>query len=152
MDLPFQTYSQRTKQRKIRQTVDNHLLDLNSSPAVDEHGKSYQTSELENFGNDVSQGDCSVDVVEIAEARQDVSSISSLSAEEYPSSDTASGEAVGTNDTQQCLREDIGSWAAQHNISHSALSDLLGALRQNEVDVPSDPRAVMGTPRSVDVK
>lgn len=47
--------------------------------------------------------------------------------------------------------KDLVKWAIMHNITQSALSDLLGVLRSwcPELELPKDPRTLLSTPRSV---
>ena len=153
MDLPFNVHSQRTKQRKIRQTVD-HLLVLNTS-VVGGNDLDPQTDHVENTEFDASNIAQSTHLMDVAKDTTGKhgtdDSSSSSSAEEFLLSDSADPRASEADD-RQSLKEDICGWAVKHNISQAALSDLLGVLRQNDMDLPRDPRSVMGTPRSVDIK
>lgn len=46
------------------------------------------------------------------------------------------------------LKDRIATWAANHNITHQALNDLLNILRDEGCQLPKDSRTVMHTPTS----
>lgn len=46
----------------------------------------------------------------------------------------------------------LAEWAANRNVSHSALSELLGVLVELGLDLPKDPRTLLGTLKDCEVK
>jgi len=54
------------------------------------------------------------------------------------------------------LINEIQSWSINHNITHSALKDLLLILKNQpelkNISIPKDPRTFLNTPRHIDVK
>jgi len=54
--------------------------------------------------------------------------------------------------TQGSIRSNLADWAAGSNISHSELSKLLHVLVQGGLDVPKDPRTLLSTMRTCEVK
>lgn len=56
-------------------------------------------------------------------------------------------EAPFTSDTNGHLEDQIAKWCFKHNITQSALQDLLKILREHNFDLPKDPRTLLKTPR-----
>lgn len=54
------------------------------------------------------------------------------------------------------LISEIQTWSINHNITHSALKDLLLILKNQpelkNISIPKDPRTFLNTPRHIDVK
>lgn len=45
----------------------------------------------------------------------------------------------------------LATWSHKHNISHSALNDLLKALKSDHPNLPSDARTLLETPHHIDI-
>ncbi|KAJ8914057.1 hypothetical protein NQ315_017578 [Exocentrus adspersus] len=56
-------------------------------------------------------------------------------------------EAAPTNSNH--LPSQLTEWAVKHNITHTALTDLLKILKLNHADLPTDARTLLQTPRKV---
>ena len=50
------------------------------------------------------------------------------------------------------IRQSLAHWACTHNVTHSALSDLLKILKLQGLDVPQTAASLLKTPRSVTVE
>lgn len=61
------------------------------------------------------------------------------------------GSTEGTNPCND-LKRKLADWAPNHNISHSALSELLHILVQSGLDLPRDPRTLLSTITTCEVK
>ena len=79
---------------------------------------------------------------------------------EYPS-DLESGNSsdlkIQENSTTNCdsnnlFKKNLANWAITHNISHSALNDLLNILRPLSENLPVDARTLLQTARTVNLK
>lgn len=65
----------------------------------------------------------------------------------FTESDSSDSDCDKT-DTSSCT-SDLRTWAVKHNITFSALSDLLDILKRRPgFDLPSDPRTLLRTPRT----
>lgn len=55
------------------------------------------------------------------------------------------------NPAIESSREAIRSWSLRHNITHNALKDLLGLLKDkyNDISLPTDPRTLLETPQNI---
>ncbi|KAK0140799.1 hypothetical protein N1851_022202 [Merluccius polli] len=56
------------------------------------------------------------------------------------------------NDPDETLRRKLAEWAANRNVSHATLSELLSILLGHGLDVPKDPRTLLGTLKDCEVK
>lgn len=56
-------------------------------------------------------------------------------------------DGVHEKSSETSLPEQLSSWAINHNISHVAVSQLLGILRGQNLNVPKDARTLLKTPR-----
>lgn len=61
------------------------------------------------------------------------------------------GSTEGTNPCND-LKRKLADWAPNHNISHSALSELLHILVQSGLGLPRDPRTLLSTITTCEVK
>ncbi|KAM7406389.1 hypothetical protein PAMP_000768 [Pampus punctatissimus] len=50
------------------------------------------------------------------------------------------------------VKRKLAEWAANRKVSHSALSELLAILLERGLDVPKDPRTLLGTVKDCEVK
>ena len=80
-----------------------------------------------------------------------------LNASIYLSSDSDSevgefNEEPHCTDQSKITTSQSASWASSHSIPHSALSDLLHIMRPSQPHLPEDPRTLMGTPTSYQIK
>lgn len=65
--------------------------------------------------------------------------------------DSEISSVVSTDNADYNLAQSLREWTVNHNVTHSALKDLLLVLQQSGLDVPGDPRTLMQTPRMVNV-
>lgn len=63
--------------------------------------------------------------------------------------DQTDSESIG-NKSDPCRK--LGDWAVNHNISHSALSELLHLLVQCGLELPKDPRTLLSTSTTYEIK
>ncbi|XP_034546374.1 uncharacterized protein LOC117817727 [Notolabrus celidotus] len=81
--------------------------------------------------------------------------------DQEPDYDMLSSDSNEEFDSEGCIEETdpctdvkrkLADWAASRNISHSALSELLQILVQCGLDLPKDPRTLLSTSKTCEVK
>ena len=81
----------------------------------------------------------------------DVSTV--LSWHSFPTSNYGSSEAGNScTDDPEDLAFELAWWATEHNVSHVALRDLLKLLHTHFPNLPKDPRTLLSTKRSYEMK
>ncbi|KAL0151675.1 hypothetical protein M9458_053076, partial [Cirrhinus mrigala] len=136
--------SSRTRRRRIKVRVQQHLLSLTmealeqADQAVDQEVQNIKEDVKDNAEEAVNQ-DFDVDT------EDDDLYMNSDPDEDFCSDNP---EEEPHNDAKRKLAE----WAANRNVSHSALSELLGILLELGLDLPKDPRTLMKTLKECDVK
>lgn len=139
----------RTKRRKIRAKVEEHLkaLDCQSGSESESITPEKQTSradEQHQIARTEQFESVAVSADVLPELDQPIAQSSTLK-------DVCSLEC-NFSDSESHLRSQLTEWVTAHNISHTALSDLLKILRQTGLDLPKDPRTLLLTPQSHEVK
>jgi hypothetical protein len=103
--------------------------------------------------------ECWQSAVTLAETVQEVSQGYDLSDEDasYPSSDNSSFTSVSDSDDdldieKPAINVQLAQWAIHNRISHSALGSLLSILKPYHAELPCDPRTLLKTPQTYDIK
>lgn len=58
-------------------------------------------------------------------------------------------DVIEVASTASTIAQDLSGWALKHNVSHSAVKDLLAILRKNHPGLPVDPRTLLNTPQNL---
>lgn len=139
--------SSRTKRRRIKakvaehlQMIENFCLENNPSQSAN---LNYVTERESQIPDDLDSQ------IFFAESGQESeSSVLSNDSSEELNLDSIVEERDSSNDVKRILAE----WAANRNISHGALSELLLILIKSGLDLPKDPRTLLSTLKSCEVK
>lgn len=155
--------SERTKRRKCQRECERLLQEVNDEEAVqctsvamcpratsnritsvrveqDDELPASQTSALPD--SSISESDC------LLTGGSKFGSESSLSASSEADSIFSGTESVPPSSDQSSIGEKIAKWALSHNISHSAIKELLPILRSCNLVLPKDPRTLLQTLRT----
>ncbi len=130
----------RTRRRRIKARVQQHLMSIameameQADQAVDQAVQNIEDNADETVNLDF---DVDTEVDDLYMASDPDENSCSDNPEEEPH-----------NDAKRKLAE----WAANRNVSHSALSELLGILLELGLDLPKDPRTLLSTVKECDVK
>lgn len=148
--------SSRTKRRRIKAKVSEHLKfledfkvksgtfsDLDYASEVDNQ----ISSEEWNFEAHLSEKETDAEFEDEHEEQ-------SVAGRKF----TASSIEIDLNSTSEeidrtrTLKVKLADWAANRNISHSALTELLHILVHYGLDLPKDSRSLLSTPKTFEVK
>ena len=165
--------SDRTKRRKIKASVDEHMRSIQFE--IDE-GFRADTEDTEQFVDfvadipsthtaiicnsyDISdQCETGISIEENDNAEDSCFSAPPflLESDEFGNEQTFSSTDSDTdatdNESKDSVKNRLAEWAILFNIPHLALSSLLCILRDADLNVPKDPRTLLRTPRHTDVK
>ena len=172
-------YCARTKRRKVKAMVDNHLREIEQNlcsleAEVDECPDTIAS--IVNVGERLIEQPCQEHRLSLSDSLDQATSASNVASFACPTepdsidlitmdSDTniniiemddisfvdSSNNDSSSDDEQYPLRSELAEWAGTFNISHAALSGLLSILQKAGVDVPKDPRTLLATPKHTDV-
>jgi hypothetical protein len=164
------TCSDRTKRRRIKATVEKHVRAI----AVDIQPKSDDddvTAEV--------PGDCSTILPPFSDLFNVPGATNCQNYSLASPTATTDGVSIGSPDTcddvfddsyantdseadeedvefdasdARSIRSRLAEWAVTYNVSHVAISTLLTILRENNIDVPKDPRTLLSTPKTTAIK
>lgn len=165
--------SDRTKRRKIKASVDEHIRSIQFEidegfradiEATEQFGDfvvdipSISTTNIHNSCNISDQCKTGISIEENDNAEDSCISPTPFLSEsdefgnEQTFSSTDSDTDAMDNDSKESIKNRLAEWAILFNIPHFALSSLLCILRDADLNVPKDPRTLLGTPRHTDVK
>lgn len=173
-------YSTRTKRRRVKATVDNHLREMEQNLCsleveVDDECPDVMASianvrelmiEHPHWELPLSQPDSSEQatnescVAAFASPAESHSinfitmnnNTNTIETDDKSFVDSSSYDSSCSDDEQYPLRSELAEWAGIFNISHTALSGLLSILQKAGVDVPKDPRTLLATPKHTDIR
>ncbi len=146
-EMDYFTGNSRTRRRKIKVRVQQHLLSLAMEDmeqadqavdqAVQEFGEALNgnSDEAVNLDFDVSTED--VDLYKASDPDDNDEKFFCDNPTEEPHHDP---------------KRKLAEWAANRNVSHSALSELLGILSDLGLDLPKDPRTLLRSLKECNVK
>lgn len=117
-----------------------NVPDLNCSSTSSEQRQNEHETTCTDVWNDF------LNTVDSLDDHSDTESTDELSDVEMDSK--TNGDAI----SDHCLSAELGSWASEFNISHSALSHLLSVLSPYHPSLPKDPRTLLKTPRKIHLK
>jgi hypothetical protein len=165
-------YSARTKRRKVKALVDNHVRDIYQnlfSPDFEGHANQSFTASLAHESEQLIERCCQDHLLPDSSEQAAASRVSSLACPaDYIALNTIdnnnecdgmdddlfykySSQDNTSDDNDYPLKSKLAEWAGTFNISHMALSGLLSILQTAGVDVPKDPRTLLATPKVTDV-
>ncbi|KAJ8044055.1 hypothetical protein HOLleu_11408 [Holothuria leucospilota] len=179
--MAFSEYSDRTKRRRINVEVDELIASLGTNAAaIHEPEFSNSEKEQENIAFCIPEFLEDVSVNQFPnETEENDSEICTRSSEQAGANwdhrndalqvfDSERGSSSGESDTdlpppvqfsdssdanvEPDLVDELSNWSIEHNISHTALSGLLNILKGHHPELPRDPRTLLGTTTSHDIK
>lgn len=139
-EMDYLNGNSRTRRRRIKVRVQQHLMNIamealeQADQAVDQAVQNIEDNADETVNLDF---DVDTDVDDLYMASDPDEDSCSDNPEEEPHSDA---------------KKKLAEWAANRNVSHSALSELLGILLELGLDLPKDPRTLLSTVKECDVK
>ncbi|KAJ8018071.1 hypothetical protein HOLleu_44145 [Holothuria leucospilota] len=174
--------SYRTKRRKIKALVEEHLTTIRQTAHEVPAGHEIVESELsdrniippesllscynaENIslddGSESSENENYLPPSPRSKPNNDLfddesdlseSDVSDILKESENESEQSDVDSVCSEPEELNLREKLAEWAFTYNVSHAALSALLKILLLAHLNLPSDPRTLLATPSQTDIK
>jgi len=156
-----------SSRRRISQSVANTLhvaaadAQIRASPTFDSDDGLLPAEESMIVTSDNDPVDAAINqTCYVIHARDDLAKIDDSSNDSdddsihfnyFDSSDSDDDSDDLTLDTPD-IRNQLAEWAVDNNITHSALSSLLSILKQHHTNLPTDPRTLLKTPHTYNVK
>ena len=171
--MSYSACSERTKRRKIKKRVEEHLKSLEEESAVLSDSSLHNVGELQNpidytdYSNNpldvgletsVTQCDESTngspdgEVENSPEFDDEVDFFATHTYDSDAEDDTSSTGSSDTDDGMYNTKENLSAWATKFNQSHAALAELLEILIKSNLDLPRDPRTLLATPKETEIK
>ncbi|XP_053392143.1 uncharacterized protein LOC128554855 [Mercenaria mercenaria] len=86
----------------------------------------------------------------ISETDSDTDSRTDNSSEIESDDDLINAEAAESD--EPTLREKLAEWATQNRLTRASVNELLGILREENLDLPKDARTLLQTPKEIPVE
>lgn len=148
--MDYFTGNSRTRRRRIKVKVQQHLLSL-AMEAMEQADQAVEQAvqRPEEDVQDSGVKDVNLDF-EVSTDDDDMYMASEPDYHIDPDEDFVSGNAE--EEPYNNARTKLAEWAANRNLSHSALSELLAILLELGLDLPKDPRTLLSSLKECQVK
>ncbi len=152
-----------TKRRRVKMKVQEHLKfleDCHNDEDIVPTNMDFIASEeeLASHGNNNSNDRqiCGHHSEELGSQSDEESHSEVVSKHSFEATNDQTDSESTVDKSDPCSFSDItrklGDWAVNHNISHSALSELLHLLVQCGLELPKDPRTLLSTSTTYEIK
>lgn len=166
-----------TKRRKIQKNVSKHIKEIENELSIEEEPQSFLCNDSVNSNSDVQLAETFSDIDDNLPSSSGIqtnehtliynASINSLQCEEtfddncdfdklfntsYYLLSYGSESDSDSGDNDEGINEKLAHWAVDCNIPNDSMKKLLSILKPHITDLPVDPRTLLGTKLSYQVK